>query len=449
MTYSLGSRRWRFVSLGAVALMLVSASSAAQTPPPDQPPVPTPPPEPAQPAPPPPAPPTPTAGIPEPTPIYPQMKGREITLGEGTWIRFGLQSQTWLDILQSSFRKANGDDGDYAFNLYERRLRLFAGVQAFRRLQIFVLIEGSNLGRASSVLTAAGATAETKNFNSIALLDGWAEIQLHEFFYLEAGMMLVPLSRNGLQATTTYLSLDVGATSATILGIGTSVLRDVGIMAKGYLLDDHLEYRLGVFAGARDLPTADNIGSKNAPRVAGFLQYNLLDVDKGYVFQGTYYGRKQIAGIASGFDFQKGTGADPYWAASANVFAAIPLDGNPKEGGDEVAGFAQYLHLDGSETVAAAALQAQNDLLVEAAYYNRDTKLSVFGKFEGRFYAAEATKVLNQLWFGGGVKYHLYDNGCNFTLRYERSSYPNAPTTGTGARNSTNQITFAIQALYY
>ena len=167
------------------------------------------------------------------------------------------------------------------------------------------------------------------------------------------------------------------------------------------------------------------------------------------MFQGTYYGRKPIAGIASGFDFQKGTDADPYWAASANIFAAIPLNGNPKDGGDEIAGFAQYIHFDGNETVAAAPLQAQNDFLVEAAYYNRETKLSVFGKFEGRFLAAEENKVFNQLWFGGGMKYHLYDNGCNFTLRFERSTFPEAPSSGMGARNATNQITFAVQALYY
>src|SRR5262245_54727529 len=360
MTYSLGSRRWRFVSVFASVVMLVGANAAAQTPPPtpEPPPVLAPPPEPPQPA--------PSPGIPEPTPIYPQMKGREITLGEGTWIRFGLQTQTWLDIAQSSVREANGEQGDYSFNLFERRLRLFSGVQAFRRLQIFVLIEGSNLGRGSGVAAASGF--DNKNFSSIALLDGWAELQFHDYFYLEAGLMLVPLARNILQATTTYLSLDVGSTSATLLSLGTTVLRDVGIEAKGYLLDDHLEYRLGVFGGLRDLPTMTQIGSKNSPRVAGFLQYNALDVDKGYVFQGTYYGRKNIAGVAAGFDFQKGTDADPYWAASASVFAAIPLNGNPKEGGDEVAGFIQYIHFDGGETVpvvpAFVALRAQNDILV-------------------------------------------------------------------------------------
>lgn len=125
MSHSSRSRKLGSASLVAVAFLLISVTGAAQTPPPP-----------------------PKSDIPEPTPIYPQMKGREITLGEGTWIRFGLQTQTWLDILQSSVPNADGSDEDYAFNIYERRLRLFAGVQAFRRLQIFVLIERSTFPEA-------------------------------------------------------------------------------------------------------------------------------------------------------------------------------------------------------------------------------------------------------------------------------------------------------------
>src|SRR5262249_52419067 len=87
--------------------------------------------------------------------------------------------------------------------------------------------------------------------------------------------------------------------------------------------------------------------------------------------------------------------------------------------------------------------------LAEVGYFNKDTKLSVFGKFEMLRVTAEAFKPANRFWFGGGVKYHLFENYCNFTLAYNRQQFPDAPTSGAGAKNSTNQFTLAAQFFYY
>lgn len=452
------SRRWS-ASLVGMALVLMSTHVLAQTPA-----QPTPPPEdpPAEAAPPgstppdasPPAP-TVTPPNPEATPApapdaaapvhYPVMgKAREIQLSPIAAIRFGAQAQVWADASQDSNREADGSAGDYQYNMFVRRPRVFAGIQVGQNITAFMLLEGPNLGRAT------GNAANPKNFDSLAFLEAWADVKLHDAFIIAGGLMLVPLTRNGLQGTTTYFSLDVGNTSAVAFAaLQQSLLRDTGFQVKGMLADDHFEYRIGVHAGIREAPSMmpPELGAKNAPLFAAFAQYNFLDTEKGYVFNGTYYGKKKVLGVAAGFNYQKGTDVDPYQAVSGAVFAAIPLNGDPKNGGDEVGGIAQYVRYNGNETAPGVPLQ--NDFLAELAYYNKASKLSVFGKFETILLSSEALKPLNRRFYGGGFKYHLAENLCNFTFAYNRQEFQDAPTSGMGAKNATNQFTVAMQVFYY
>jgi hypothetical protein len=427
-------------SLIACAIMLASSASA-QAPPAEQPvPVVT-----ATPAA-PPAPAVPTIG-----------PGREIKVGDHFAFRVGLQAQVWANTVQDSSptMMAVGEDG-YQNQIYLRRVRLMTGVKPWDNIDLFVLVEGSDLGK-----TNADGTAKNTAFN---VLDAYGEITFHPAFIFTVGNQLVPIARNILQGTTTYLGLDIGNTSAATFAPGnplqTATLRDAGIQVKGTVLADRFEYRLGVFSGIREsavttTPDVMSTAAENAPRFAGYLQYNFLDPDKGYVFNGTYYGKKRILGLSVGGDYQKGTNLEAYRAYSGAAFAAIPIFGANKTGADEIAALAQFIHYDGKQT--APTLLEQNDFLLEAAYYNKATKLSVFGKLEGKWLVDnEATPadetIGNILWFGGGVKYHLVENLCNFTLAYNRMQLPNIdemPQMPGDARTSTNQFTFAAQVLYY
>jgi hypothetical protein len=384
--------------------------------------------------------------------------GREIKIGDHFAIRMGLQAQVWANTVQdSSVSMMAGQEDGYQNNIYLRRARILAGVKPWDNIELFVLIEGSDLGK--SVVAADGKVSKSASFN---ILDAYGEITLHPSFIVTVGNQLVPLTRNILQGTTTYLGLDIGNTSAATFAplnpLQTATLRDAGIQVKGQFFD-RLEYRLGVFSGIREnavLTPAEQMSTsaENAPRFAGYLQYNFLDPDKGYVFNGTYYGKKRILGISAGGDYQKATDLKAYWATSAAAFAAIPIFGANPKGADEVAALAQFIHYDGQET--APVLAPQNDFLGELAYYNKATKLSVFGKFEARLLDEKATdplKMGNIFWFGGGVKYHLIENLCNFTLAYNRMQLPDVKdivtTMPAESRTSTNQFTFAAQVLYY
>src|SRR5262249_24613995 len=151
-------------------------------------------------------------------------------------------------------------------------------------------------------------------------------------------LMFIPFSRHVLGSSTTRLGIDTAFTGALVPN--TSGSRDTGFQLKSYLLEDHLEFRVGGFSGSRQAANGSNPAPPHAPRVTGFVQYNILDAEKGYVYPGYNFGKKKVLGIAAGFDFQKNDSpqTDAYAAFSATVYGSYPLAGDANvKGGDEIA----------------------------------------------------------------------------------------------------------------
>ncbi|HTE52603.1 MAG TPA: porin [Kofleriaceae bacterium] len=374
----------------------------------------------------------------------------ELLLGENFFIRPGLMLQSWTELLQDRVPQTNGDDGEYQFNTFLRRARVFFAGGIFNKVTYLLLLEAANFGK---TVTAPDGTA-VKGFNTLLFQDAFFSINFNPAFTVQGGLMLVPFTRNILQSTSTYLSLDVLTTTATfIAATQTSNLRDAGLQLKGNLNEDHFEYRLGMFQGIRQGSGQEGAqGGKNSPRFAGYLQYNFFDPEIGYVFNGQYFGHKKVAGVSAGFDYQKtdGTDVDPYLAFSASAFASIPLSGDAKTGGDEVAGLVQFLHFDPGTTLAPppapGGVAEQNDIAAELSYFNHAAKTSVFGKFEMRKNADEVFEGADLTIIGGGLKYFIAEAALNGTLAYNRIDSPNAPE---GTTNPINQIVLQIQVAYY
>jgi len=192
---------------------------------------------------------------------------------------------------------------------------------------------------------------------------------------------------------------------------------------------------------------------KNDPRLTLYAQYNFLDPEAGYVFNGQYFGRKKVLGVSAGIDYQKTGDENPYFATSATLFGAIPVHGaDAKNGDDEFGGQIEYLHFHNGR-IPVAQLGKQDDLLVELGYYNKAAKLSVFGKYEGRFFNSDDFLVpgvkldaQNTALYGGGVKYFFAEAAANLTLQYNYTTFPNQPST---ARNSTSAIQLMAQVAYF
>ena len=305
-------------------------------------------------------------------------------------------------------------------------------------------------------------------------------------FWLSGGSILLPLSRNGLQPTTTYVTIDVSNIAQTSVLQGNSfVLRDLGFQANGFFLANHLEYRLGMFQGSRQPSIATQTASHNAPRFVGMLSYNFWDTETGYVNGGHYYGAKRVLGVMVNADYQifrknapglpvpggtanqvAATGQDKnaYYGLSGAVFLNFPLSGTPSpRGGDEIVGLLQFGYYDGgfrqNSTTPFAVTNAgtypnvlkQTDYLAELGYYNHTGHFSVFGQFEKRMisddYPAALKIASNQTWIASGVKYYVGPfNFMNFALQYERIINNDAPSAQQGG---TNNLTFQMQTLLY
>jgi Phosphate-selective porin O and P len=445
-------KRNSLCTLLTVTALGISANAFAQAPAPAPPPAP-PPTEPAAPTdpstatPPPTTPPPAPAPTPPPEPpkaVYPTMAGPALKLSDLFTFRPGILLQFWAQAAQDSLPKADGSSGGFSKNFYLRRARFFVGGGLGKNITYFLLWESANVGLATS--NADGSV--NKNFGSFAFNDAYLDFKFNPNVSIQAGLMLIPFTRNILQSTSTYWTLDIGGVSASYIGVTqTNVLRDTGVQVKINAADGKLEARGMISQGVKqaDPEGGGRTPGKNDPRLTGYIQYNFLEPEAGYVFNGMYFGRKAVAGIALGGDYQS-IADNAYFATSATAYATIPLKGaDPKNGGDEVGGQVEFLHFHGGGALPAAGLGKRNDLLVEAGYYNKDAKLSVFGKFEGVFIDG-AGDVGNTRLFGGGLKYFLAEQIANLTLQYSLTQFPNQPST---ARNSANSIQLQLQLTYF
>ena len=445
MTRSANSRTTRWsASVVASALMVTAAAASAQ-----------------QPA---------AMASPESTPVL-LGPTREIKLSENTWFRFGFQVQAWAKAAQDRIVQPDGSDGGYAFDFFCRRCRLFATGSVVKDVTFNLLMEAGNLGKADPV-------TGVKSFAAPSVLDAYAQVKFVNAFSFSAGSILLPLTRNGMQPTTTYLSIDNAFIDITpILQGNSNVIRDLGVQANGFFLDDHLEYRLGLFQGSRSPSittgapaVTTQTASHNPPRVVAMLAYNLWDTEKGYVNGGHYYGAKKVLGVMANFDYQvfrtldppaAGSTKDAYMGVSAATFINYPLSGtaDPKKGGDELVGLLQFGYYDGggrspldpTSPGTYSNVLRQLNMLAEAAYYNRDLKFSVFGKLEARqiagYYSDAVKGSSNIRWAAVGLKYYVAPaNLMNFGIQYERVQFPDAPA---GAQNGTHNVTFQTQLLLY
>src|SRR5438874_2354042 len=256
---------------------------------------------------------------------------REVKLGENTWFRFGAQVQAWAREAQDRILQPGGGEGGYAFDFYCRRCRLFTTGSVVKDVYFNVLFEASNLGRADPVTGA-------KSFLAPSILDAYGQVKFADAFWLSGGSILLPLTRNGTQPTTTYVSIDVANVSTSpTLQVNTNVIRDLGIQANGFFLANHLEYRVGVFQGSRQAAvvtgtppatTTVESASHNAPRFVGMLSYNFWDTETGYVNGGHYYGSKKVLGLMANFDYQVLRKDSPGFPAPGS--ATVPPAGTSK-----------------------------------------------------------------------------------------------------------------------
>ncbi len=330
-----------------------------------------------------------------------------VNAGDDVNFRLGLLGQFQADTIENS-----GTDA-HTSNLFIRRLRLMFGGQVAKNVTFFVETDSPNLGK---------TLANGKNIQPPMILqDAYAEFKAINAFSLDAGLMFVPFSRNFLQSAASLLPIDYGAYTYSQSGpTESSTGRDTGFQARGYFLQDHLEYRVGAFQGLRDAE------SHRAFRYAGRVQYNVLDPEVGFFYTGTYLGPKKIVAVGGAFDTQ-----NDYLAYAADLFIDHPL------GPGAFTGQFDYNQFDGGRTLHS--LPRQNDMLLELGYLVRALRLTPFVQVTNRHLVDTSAGDETRMSLGGS--YWWAGHNANIKAAYTHINPKNVA--------SQNQVTIQLQVFYF
>jgi hypothetical protein len=356
-----------------------------------------------------------------------------IKVNDNVNFRLGILLQGWADWNGQS--DAAGNTAGFQQNLFLRRARLWVGGQVAKDVTFFFMTDNPNLGKSTqTVVGGAGGKAPGTGF---IVQDAYVEWAIANEFRIDGGLILIPLCRNCNTSAASLLTMDYGTWSfQESASTQSSVGRDTGFQAKGYLAGDHFEYRAGVYSGFR-AP-----GVKNSFRFAGRLQYDVFDVEKVPFYPGTYLGKKKILAIGAGYDAQS-----DYSAYAGDVFLDFPV-GN----GNGITAQADYIHYDGGATFGldapaatkSAALYKQNDIFAEAGFFIGSPKVMPFIRYEQQKYADDVNKGLNRTKYQGGLGFYPYGYNFNIKAGFGRTNAPDNPNVA-----STNQYTVQVQVFYY
>jgi hypothetical protein len=278
-------------------------------------------------------------------------------------LKFGFLIQPQLELLETADHDAT------SANLYIRRLRLIVGGTLNEHWSFFFETDSPNLGKVNPNPGASQPGA--KDQGDLYVQDAYVTYSQGMAFKVDAGMIMLPHSRNGTQSAATLLAVDYGP--YTFLDSGPSgerVGRDYGVQLRGYPAGQKIEYRLAVSQGMRG-PEATN-----PLRITGRAVYYPFGAETGFFYAGTFQGTKRQAGFGGGFDVQ-----DDASIYSADAFFETPLF-EKRQG---VTLQFNWMRYDGGTFLEA--LPKQDAFLLEAGYHVWKHRLTPFVQYQARDFA--------------------------------------------------------------
>lgn len=245
---------------------------------------------------------------------------------EAGFLTVNAQLQTWVSALHRG--ALDGDNPLYDMRL--RRARLVVTGDPTDKWSFLVQLDSPNWGAGGNwtpgfiVQDFWGSYAFTGRTGGTVIM-------------LDAGMLLLPLSRQFLQSTTSFTTIDVHLDAERGFR-ETPGVRDLGLSVRGWALDKKLGFRGGIYRGA--VGTAGDFSATNpraglnphsAPRYALFLNYNILGTEEGsWLYNSIYFTDKPIVSVGGAATYQsratRGALGQPTDARllSGHVFADIP-----------------------------------------------------------------------------------------------------------------------------
>ncbi|MCU0446251.1 MAG: hypothetical protein MUE85_15195 [Microscillaceae bacterium] len=322
--------------------------------------------------------------------------------------------------------------------MYVYRARILVGANISSKTSFFLETE------IPVIVGRTDANGQKRSQVSPIILDAQVEHIFSKYFSVIAGMQLVGTTRNALQSAAALMALDFGYFQYPYSLFENSALqgnfgRDIGVNLRGFLADERLEYRLGVFNGRRDDPYSPF-------RVIGRLNYNFLNREKDFYYTGTTLGQGKILAWGGGFDVQ-----DSYAHLSTDLFLDMPLG----ESGSLTLNTA-FSYLSGGDRSGASAnsytrtIPKQTIHFLELGYYFKKVKLQPYFKYENQIIngtrnqfgflpntneqlVKNANILASNQRIGAGINYYIADYNANLKLIYESVGYGRTTLNGIDA----------------
>jgi len=321
----------------------------------------------------------------------------------------------------------------YTSNLYIRRTRLLVGGTLFGVFEYFIDTDFPNLFKNNATVTPAGGMAmSAKSTPGLNIQDAFATWKAYgDYAKLDVGYMLPPMSHNAVQGATTLYSWDYFTytfrhSDAFGSAPPSPVGRDTGAQARGLVAGGHVEYRLGVFQGLRNQTNGTDVAGRNAPRLTGRVQVNLLDPETGFFYAGSYLGAKKVLSVGGWFDIQ-----NDYHGYGGDVFVDMPI------GPGVLTAQVDVSHWDGQTFIA---LPKQTALGSEVGYLIAGLHLSPIVRVDHLWLTGDDNDLSR---YAGGVAFWPFGHNSNVKAFYSRESSQAA------AEHAANAFNLQWQIYYY
>ena len=349
-----------------------------------------------------------------------------IKVNDNVNFKLGLLLQGQWDEQQVA-NSTNTATGGWQQNMMVRRARIILGGQVAPNVFFYLDTENANLGKSTQTLTSGttGVKAPTTGFN---LLDAAGEWRIAKQFNIQFGEMIAPINRWILSSSASTLMLDQSAYNvlpSTALQNNTG--RDTGFMARGFLADDHLEYRSAFLSGFRQP------GVKNTTRFTEWLQYDVFDTEVYALpaYAGANFGNRKILALAGAYDTQ-----GDYQLESANMFLDLPT------GFGSFQSTVVYQHIDGGKFITS--LPKEDTFEAEAGVFLKPLGIAPIIRYEQREYSDTVNKPKNEKRYVGGLNFYPYrkfENNFNVKVWFSRVE----PKVGL----ATHEFTLQMQVFYF
>jgi hypothetical protein len=352
--------------------------------------------------------------------------------------KVGLLAQAYGQLLQEQITAKQeatpGFEGHWQRQMFVRRLRVLLGGDIAKNTSFFAESDATNIGKVE-----ANGLKPTKV--SMYIQDAYIQHTLATEFSVVAGLQLVGITRNSLQSAGSLMALDYGAYQfLTSTPFDNTAGRDLGVNFRGFLLDERLEYRAGVFSGK-------NLNLYSPLRTVVRLNYMFEDREKGFFYSGTTLSKGRLLSIGAGMDVQ-----GSYRGYSVDAIADLPLT---QSGSLTASGSVSMFDGGGSATDSTfftGAIPRQNVFFAEVGYFFKDYGLQPYLKYESD--AVDATiasqvgatpstldlqnRLRSKSRFGIGLNYYLSGHNASFKILYEFSSRYRVALDPTQAESKTN-----------